>query len=52
MNLQSERSVRVYERNKAADTKTSEGGAESAPGAKAEIPLQPMEDITLEQVNA
>ncbi|XP_075356581.1 uncharacterized protein LOC142409205 [Mycteria americana] len=41
--LQLERGVRICERNNSADTKGSEeGGAGGAPGAGAEIPLQPM----------
>ena len=78
--LQPERGVRRCERNNSADTKVSEeGGGGGAPGATAEIPLQPvvksmvrqavplqpmevhggadihlqpMEDPTLEQVDA
>ena len=38
-----ERGVRICERNNSADTKVSkEGGGGGAPGAGAEIPLQPM----------
>ena len=38
-----ERGVRIRERNNSADTKVSEeGGGGGAPGAGAEIPLQPM----------
>jgi len=41
--LQPERGVRICEKNDSADTKVSEeGGAGGAPGARAEIPLQPM----------
>ena len=41
--LQPERGVRRCERNNSADTKVSEeGGGGGAPGAGAEIPLQPM----------
>jgi len=40
------------ERNSPADTKVSEErGVRGAPGARAEIPLQPMEDQMLEQVH-
>jgi len=35
--------VRLWERNSSADTKVSEEGG--APGAGAEIPLQPVEQI-------
>ncbi|GAB0186196.1 E3 ubiquitin-protein ligase MARCHF3 [Grus japonensis] len=42
--LQLERGVRVCERNNSADTKVSEeGGGGGAPGAGAEILLQPLE---------
>ena len=41
--LQLERGVRICERNNPADTKVSEeGGGGGAPGARAEIPLQPV----------
>ena len=41
--LQLERGVRICERNNSADTKVSEeGGGGGAPGAGAEIPLQPL----------
>ena len=41
--LQPERGMRICERNNSADTKVSEeGGGGGAPGARAEIPLQPM----------
>ena len=78
--MQRERGLRICERNNSADTKVSEeGGGGGAPGAGAEIPLQPvgktmvrqavplqpmevhggadihlqpMEDLTLEQVDA
>ena len=41
--LQVKRGVRICERNNSADTKVSEeGGGGGAPGAGAEIPLQPM----------
>ncbi|CAM9181305.1 unnamed protein product, partial [Bubo scandiacus] len=37
------RGVRMCERNNSADTKVNEGGGGGgAPGARAEIPLQPM----------
>jgi len=36
--------VRLCERNNSADTKLSEeGGGGGAPGAEAEVPLQPVE---------
>ncbi|GAB0182143.1 acid sphingomyelinase-like phosphodiesterase 3b [Grus japonensis] len=42
--LQPERGATRCERNNAADTKVSEeGGGGGAPGARAEIPLQPLE---------
>ncbi|GAB0204530.1 acid sphingomyelinase-like phosphodiesterase 3b [Grus japonensis] len=37
-----EQGVGICERNSPADTKVSAGGAGGAPGARAEIPLQPM----------
>ena len=41
--MQQERGVRRCERNNSADTKVSEeGGGGGAPGAGAEIPLQPV----------
>ena len=41
--MQRERGVRRCERNNSADTKVSEeGGGGGAPGAGAEIPLQPV----------
>ena len=41
--MQPERGVRRCERNNSADTKVSEeGGGGGAPGAGAEIPLQPV----------
>jgi len=41
--VQQERGVRICGRSNPADTKVSEeGGGEGAPGARAEIPLQPM----------
>ena len=41
--MQQERGVRRCERNSSADTKVSEeGGGGGAPGAGAEIPLQPI----------
>ncbi|GAB0208689.1 acid sphingomyelinase-like phosphodiesterase 3b [Grus japonensis] len=41
--LQPERGVRRCERNNCADTKVSEeGGGGGTPGARADIPLQPM----------
>jgi len=40
--LQPERVVRISESNNSADTKVSEGGGGRAPGARAEIPLQPV----------
>ncbi|KAK4818849.1 hypothetical protein QYF61_020068 [Mycteria americana] len=44
---------RICERNNSADTKGSEeGGGGGAPDARADIHLQPMEDPTLEQVDA
>ena len=43
MQLQPERGVRRCERNNSADTKVrEEGGGGGAPGAGAEIPLQPV----------
>ncbi|GAB0189323.1 hypothetical protein GRJ2_001397600 [Grus japonensis] len=65
--LQPKRGVTICERKNSADTKVSaeEGGRGGAPGTRAEIPLQPMEDDggadiylqpvedpTLEQVDA
>ncbi|GAB0183115.1 epimerase family protein SDR39U1 [Grus japonensis] len=48
--LQPERGVRRCERNNSADTKVSEeGGGEGAPGAGAEIPLQPVEKTVVRQ---
>ncbi|GAB0188514.1 acid sphingomyelinase-like phosphodiesterase 3b [Grus japonensis] len=48
--LQPERGVRICERNSSADTKVSaEGGAGGAPGARAEIPLQPVEKTMMSQ---
>ncbi|GAB0184492.1 epimerase family protein SDR39U1 [Grus japonensis] len=42
--LQLKRGLRRCERNNSADTKVSEeGGGGGAPGARADIPLQPME---------
>ncbi|GAB0181411.1 hypothetical protein GRJ2_000606400 [Grus japonensis] len=40
----------MYERNNSADTKASEeGGGGGAPGARAEIPLQPLEKTMVRQ---
>ena len=51
--LQPERGVRICERNNSADTKVrEEGGGGGAPGSRAEIPLQPVEDPTPEQGDA
>ncbi|GAB0184620.1 hypothetical protein GRJ2_000927300 [Grus japonensis] len=48
--LQLERGVRICERNNSADTKVSvDGGGGGAPGARAEIPLQPMEKTMVRQ---
>jgi len=48
--LQLERGVRRCERNNSADTKGSaEGAGGGAPGAEAEIPLQPMEKTMVRQ---
>ena len=48
--LQQERGVRVCERNNSADTKVrAEGGERSAPGARAELPLQPTEQTMVGQ---
>ncbi|GAB0205811.1 hypothetical protein GRJ2_003046700 [Grus japonensis] len=48
--FQPERGVRIYERNTSADTKVSaEGEGGSAPGARAEIPLQPLEKTMVRQ---
>ena len=42
-NCSRERRVRIYERNNSADTKVrEEGGGGGAPGARAELLLQPM----------
>ncbi|GAB0187378.1 hypothetical protein GRJ2_001203100 [Grus japonensis] len=49
-NLQPERGVRIQERNNSADTKVSaDGGGGGAPGAGAEIPLQPLEKTMVRQ---
>ncbi|GAB0182083.1 epimerase family protein SDR39U1 [Grus japonensis] len=46
----SQRGVRRCERNSSADTQVSaEGGGGGAPGARAEIPLQPMEKTMVRQ---
>ncbi|KAK4810953.1 hypothetical protein QYF61_013361 [Mycteria americana] len=46
-----ERGVRICERNNSADTKVNEeGGGGGAPGAGAEIPLQPMVKTMVRQV--
>ncbi|KAM9591242.1 uncharacterized protein ACIBXB_006115 [Morphnus guianensis] len=46
-----ERGVRICERNNPADTKVSEeGGGGGAPGAEAEIPLQPVVKTMVRQV--
>ncbi|GAB0207243.1 EH domain-containing protein 4 [Grus japonensis] len=48
--LQPERGVRRCERNNSADTKVSaEGGGGGAPGARAEIPLQPVVKTMVKQ---
>ncbi|GAB0189017.1 epimerase family protein SDR39U1 [Grus japonensis] len=48
--LQPDRGVRICKRNDSADTKVSEeGGGGGAPGARAEIPLQPMEKTMVRQ---
>ena len=48
--LQPERGVRRCERNNSADPKVSEeGGRGGAPGAGAEIPLQPLEKTMVRQ---
>jgi len=48
--LQQERGVRICDRNNSADTKVSEAGGEGdAPGAEAEIPLQPLEKTMVRQ---
>jgi len=45
--------VRICERNNSADTKVSEeGGGGGAPGAGAEIPLQPVVKIMMRQAVA
>ena len=50
MQLQQETGVRIHQRNNSADTKVSEeGGGGGAPAATTEIPLQPMEQITVRQ---
>ncbi|GAB0188319.1 hypothetical protein GRJ2_001297200 [Grus japonensis] len=48
-NSRQERGARICERNNSADTKVSEGGGGGAPGARAEIPLQPMEKTVVRQ---
>jgi len=49
--FQQGREVRICERNNSADTKVSkEGGGGDAPGAKAELPLQPMINTMMRQV--
>ena len=51
MQQQLERGVRICERNNSADTKVSEeGGGGGAPGARAEIPLQPVVKTMVRQV--
>ncbi|GAB0181573.1 acid sphingomyelinase-like phosphodiesterase 3b [Grus japonensis] len=48
--LQRERGVRICERKNSTDTKVSEeGGGGGAPGAGAEIPLQPEEKTMVSQ---
>ncbi|GAB0178094.1 epimerase family protein SDR39U1 [Grus japonensis] len=48
--LQPQRGVRIRERNNSADTKVSaDGGGGGAPGAGAEIPLQPLEKTMVRQ---
>ncbi|GAB0205507.1 acid sphingomyelinase-like phosphodiesterase 3b [Grus japonensis] len=48
--MQLERGVRRCERNSPADTNVSEeGGGGGAPGARAEIPLQPLEKAMVRQ---
>ena len=50
MQQQLRRRLRKCERNDSADTKISEeGGRGGAPGARAEIPLQPMEKTMVRQ---
>ena len=50
MQLQAERIMRICERKKSADSKVSaEGGGRGAPGAGAEVPLQPMEKTMVSQ---
>ena len=48
--LQRDREVRRYESNNSADTQVgAEGGGGGAPGARAEVPLQPMEQTMVRQ---
>ncbi|KAK4810824.1 hypothetical protein QYF61_008796 [Mycteria americana] len=48
--LQPKKGVRICERNNSADTKVSEeGGGGGGPGARAEIPLQPVEKTMVRQ---
>ncbi|KAK4811167.1 hypothetical protein QYF61_019798 [Mycteria americana] len=50
-NCSQKRGVRLCERNNSADTKVSEeGGGGGAPGARAEIPLQPVVKTMVKQV--
>jgi len=41
--------VRLCERNNSADTKVSQEGGGGAPGIRAEIPLQPVEQTMVRQ---
>ncbi|KAJ7411755.1 hypothetical protein WISP_101120 [Willisornis vidua] len=47
---QAERGVRKHESSNSASTEFSEGGTGGAPGARVEVPLQPMVQIMVRQL--